>query len=295
MTSALPLAYWVDDLDPFLIHFSGNFGIRYYGLCYLLGFLAGAWLLYRFARAGRSLVPPADIPDLMTAAVAGVVIGGRLGSYFLYDSWRNFRSDPLEIFKVWEPGMASHGGMLGVALALAWYARAKRLPFLHLGDIICAAAPPGLLFVRLANFINGELWGHVTQVPWAVIFPRSAAEGTPLGAIAPRHPSQLYEAGLEGGLLLIYLQLRFWRSDVVRTHPGRLSGEFFILYGIVRIFSEQFREPDAGISLIFGMSRGIFYSTFLIAAGLVLWLRPPTVLSPAESSRPSAPAGSRRG
>jgi phosphatidylglycerol---prolipoprotein diacylglyceryl transferase len=280
MVPVPPLAYWVDDLNPFLIRFSGNFGIHYYGLCYVLGFLAGAWLLYRFARAGRSLVPPAEIPDLMTAAIAGVVFGGRLGSYFLYDGWRTFRSDPLGVFKVWNSGMASHGGMIGVALALAWYARKKRVPFLHVGDIICAATPPGLLFVRIANFVNGELWGHVTQVPWAVIFPHSMPEGTPLAAIPPRHPSQLYEAGLEGALLLVYMQLRFWKSDVVRSHPGRLSGEFFIVYGIVRIFSEQFREPDFGVSLILGLSRGIFYSLFLIAAGLVLWLRPARPLCP---------------
>ena len=115
----------------------------------------------------------------MTAAIAGVVIGGRLGSYFLYDSWRNFFSDPLQIFRVWDGGMASHGGMIGVAVALAWYARKRRVPFLHLGDVITAAAPPGLFFVRLANFVNGELWGHVTYVRWAVIFPRSMPEGTP--------------------------------------------------------------------------------------------------------------------
>jgi phosphatidylglycerol:prolipoprotein diacylglycerol transferase len=295
MARPLPLAYWVDDLSPFLVRFSANVGIRYYGLCYVLGFLAGAWLLYRYARAGRSLVPAAEIPDLMTAAVAGVIVGGRVGSYVLYDSWRNFFSDPLQLLRVWEPGMASHGGMIGVALALAWYARKRRVPFLHLGDLITSAAPPGLLFVRLANFVNGELWGRVTHVPWAVIFPRSMPEGTPLALIPPRHPSQLYEAGLEGGCLLLYLQLRFWKSDVVRTHPGRLAGEFFILYAIVRIFGEQFREPDAGISPILGLSRGVFYSLFLVAAGLWLWLRRPTALSPAAASPPSAPAGSRRG
>jgi len=279
MRPIMPLAYWVDDLSPFLIRFHGNFGIRWYGLCYVFGFIAGAWLLYRYARAGRSLVPPSAIPDLMTAAVVGVIVGGRLGSYFLYDGWRTFFSDPLQIFRVWDSGMASHGGMLGVAVALAWYARKRRVSFFHLGDIITSAAPPGLCFVRLANFVNGELWGHVTSVRWAVIFPRSMPEGTPLALIPPRHPSQFYEAGLEGVFLFVYLQLRFWKSDVVRAHPGRLAGEFFILYALVRICSEQFREPDAGISLILGLSRGIFYSLFLIVAGLWLWIRPARPLS----------------
>jgi phosphatidylglycerol---prolipoprotein diacylglyceryl transferase len=274
MHPVLPFAYWVDDLSPFLIRFHGNFGIRWYGLCYVFGFLAGAWLLYRYARAGRSLVPAPAIPDLMTAAVLGVIVGGRLGSYFLYDGWRTFFSDPLQVFRVWDSGMASHGGMIGVAVALAWYARKRQVPFLHLGDIITSAAPPGLFFVRLANFVNGELWGHVTYVRWAVIFPRSMPEGTPLALIPPRHPSQFYEAGLEGVFLFVYLQLRFWKTDVVRQHPGRLAGEFFILYALVRIFSEQFREPDVGISLILGMSRGIFYSLFVLAGGLWLWLRP---------------------
>jgi phosphatidylglycerol:prolipoprotein diacylglycerol transferase len=300
MTVALPLAYWVDNLDPFLIHFRGNFGIHWYGLGYVAGFAAGAWLLYRYARAGRSLVPPAAIPDLMTAAVLGVLVGGRVGSYLLYDGWRTFFSDPLQIFRVWESGMASHGGMIGVGIALAWFARSRRVPFLHLGDIITSAAPPGLLVVRLANFVNGELWGHVTTVPWAVIFPHSMPAGTPLALIPPRHPSQLYEAGLEGAFLLIYLQIRFWKTDVVRTHPGRLAGEFFILYAVVRIFGEQFREPDVGISPILGLSRGIFYSLFLIVFGLFLWLRPArplsaTASSPAAASPPSARAGSRRG
>lgn len=271
----LPLAYWVDTLDPYLLRIHGDFGIRWYGITYVLGFIAGAWLLYRYAQAGRSLVPEAKIPDLMTAAVVGVLVGGRLGSYFLYDGWRSFRTDPLQVFRIWDGGMASHGGMIGVALALLWFARREKVPFLHLGDIIVSAAPPGLFFVRLGNFINGELWGKISTVPWAVIFPRSMP-GYPPQLIPPRHPSQLYEAGLEGIVLGVYLQLRFWRSDVVRTQPGRLSGEFLIVYAAARILGERFREPDA--SLILGLSRGTFYSTFMIVAGLWLCLRRKTPL-----------------
>jgi phosphatidylglycerol:prolipoprotein diacylglycerol transferase len=266
------LAYWVDNLSPFAIRFTDNFGIRYYGLAYLLGFIAGAWLLYCYARAGRSLVPAEKVADLMTALVLGVLIGGRLGSYFLYDGWRSFFSDPLQIFRVWEGGMASHGGMIGVALALAWFARANKIPFLHLGDLIVSVAPAGLFFGRIANFINGELWGKIAYVPWAVIFPLSAPD-KPIALVPPRHPSQLYEAALEGVLLFAYLQWRFWKSDAVRTRPGRLGGEFLVGYALVRIFCEIFREPDTGIALILGLSRGTFYSLFMIAIGAVLIAR----------------------
>ena len=273
MPSHLFFAYWVDNFSPFVVRFTDNFGIRYYGLAYLLGFIVGGGLLYRYARAGRSLVPAPKVADLVTALVVGVLVGGRLGSYLLYGGWSRFHQDPLEIFRVWEGGMASHGGMIGVAVALAWFARANKIPFLHLGDLIVSVAPAGLFFGRIANFINGELWGKTTRVPWAVIFPLSEQPGMPVKLMLPRHPSQLYEAALEGALLFAYMQWRFWKSDVVRTRPGRLSGEFFAGYALVRIFCEVFREPDEGVSPIFGLSRGTFYSLFLIAIGAVLILR----------------------
>jgi len=189
--------------------------------------------------------------------------------------------DPLALLRVWDGGMASHGGFVGVVLAVWWFARRHRLPFLHLGDVLVTTVPVGLLFGRIANFINGELWGRISYVPWAVIFPKSAPDGTPLADIAPRHPSQLYEAALEGALLLAFMQWRFWRSDEVRRHPGRLTGEFFIAYAIARAIGETFREPDA--SLILGLSRGTFYSLFLVGGGLWLILRKSTPLE----SRPS--------
>ena len=265
------LAFWVDTLDPFLIHFTSRFGIRYYGLSYAVGFLVGAWLLGRYARAGKSELPAAKIGDLMVAAVLGVVVGGRVGSYLLYDGWRTFGSDPLAILRVWEGGMSFHGGRIGVIVAVAWFARTERIALLHLWDLLASAAPVGILLGRLANFWNGELWGRISVVPWAVIFPRSMPPGTPFGHIPPRHPSQLYEAGMEGALLLAYLQLRFWKSDVVRQKPGRLAGEFLVAYALLRIAGETFREPDA--SLILGLSRGTFYSLFMIAVGLFLCLR----------------------
>jgi len=265
--AAPPLAYWVDNLPPFLGPHWGKFGIRYYGLAYVLGFLTAAWLLSRYAKAGRSQLPAAKIGDFMVAIVLGVLIGGRLGYFLLYSEPGTLRSDPLAIFRVWEGGMASHGGFIGVAVALWIFSRSQKIPLLHLGDLATSAASAGLFFGRIANFINGELWGKVTRVPWAVIFPRSEPD-TPIDQIAPRHPSQLYEAALEGALLLAFMQWRFWRSDVVRTRPGRLSGEYFVAYAAVRIFGELFREPDA--SLILGLSRGTFYSILLAAAGIAL-------------------------
>ena len=263
----MPIAYWVDNLSPFLGPHWGNFGIRYYGLSYLLGFLSAGWLLTRYARAGRSQLPATKITDFMFVIVIGVMLGGRLGSFLLYHP-EQLLADPLSFFRVWEGGMASHGGMIGVAVALAWYGSATKIRFLHLGDLITSVAPAGLLFGRIANFINGELWGKVSYVPWAVIFPKSASEGMPSSHILPRHPSQLYEATLEGALLLAFLQWRFWKSDVVRTQPGRLSGEFLVAYAVVRAVGEIFREPDA--ALILGLSRGTFYSIFLVIAGAAM-------------------------
>jgi phosphatidylglycerol:prolipoprotein diacylglycerol transferase len=259
------LAYWVDNLDPFLVHFTGRFGIRYYGLAYAAGFLAGAWLLGRYARAGRSLLPASKVGDFMVAAVLGVVLGGRIGSYLLYDGWRGFAGDPFGILRVWDGGMSFHGGLLGVVAAVAWYARREGIPVLHLWDLMAASTPAGLFFGRLANFVNGELWGKPSDVPWAVVFPRSADSAA---GLVPRHPSQLYEAALEGILLFAYLQWRFWRTDAVGRNPGRISGEFLVAYGCLRVVSELFREPDA--SLILGLSRGTFYSLIMVAAGLAL-------------------------
>jgi phosphatidylglycerol:prolipoprotein diacylglycerol transferase len=266
------LAYWVDRLDPFLIHFTDSFGIRYYGLAYAAGFVASAWLLHLYAASGRSLLSTAKIADFMVAAVIGVVAGGRVGSYLLYDAWRTFPSDPFAILRVWEGGMSFHGGLVGVMLAIAWFSRAERIALLHLWDLVASTAPVGLFLGRIANFVNGELWGRPAQVPWAVIFPRS-----PL-PLVPRHPSQLYEALLEGVLLFAFMQWRFWRSDIVRSRPGRLSGEFLVLYGCLRMAGEAFREPDA--SLILGLSRGTFYSLFMVAAGLYLRQRRTVPLAP---------------
>ena len=274
----MPFAYWVHDLSPFLIQFTESFGIRYYGLAYLAGFFAAGWMLYRYWKAGRSPFAMNAITDLMTYIIVGTLVGGRLG-YFLLYQLESLRADPLMLLRVWEGGMASHGGFVGVVLAMWLWARKQQTTLFRVSDLIATVTPIGLFFGRVANFINGELYGKVTTVAWAVIFPQSAAPGTPVSEIPPRHASQLYEAALEGALLLLFVQWRFWRSDVTQRRPGQLSGEFLIAYSIARIVGELFREPDA--SLLFGVSRGIFYSVFLIAAGVVIIAR-------AEKTKPGA-------
>jgi phosphatidylglycerol:prolipoprotein diacylglycerol transferase len=268
----LPLAFWVDDLSPFAIRFWGNLGIRWYGLAYVLGFIAGGWLMMRYHRAGRSALPANQVSDFIVVLVIGVFVGGRLGYFLLYDL-DLLMHEPLVLLRVWEGGMASHGAFVGVVLAVWWFARRHHFSFLHLSDVLVTTIPVGLLLGRIANFINGELWGKISNVQWAVIFPKSASPGMSLALIPPRHPSQLYEAALEGALLLVLLQWRFWKTDVVRTQPGRLAGESLLAYAAVRIFCELFREPDEGVSLIFGLSRGTFYSLFLVVAGTILILR----------------------
>lgn len=265
------LAYWTHDWSPFLIRFPDNplnlDGIRYYGLSYLCSFLA-AWLLLKlYYQKGRLTLNADAQATLMTAAIIGVLAGGRIG-YMLFYDMENFLSDPWLLFRVNQGGMASHGGFIGVCIAVVWFSRKYSIQFLHLGDVICTIAPMGIFFGRIANFINGELWGRVTTVSWAVIFPDSPKvyqAATGIYGPEPRHPSQLYAALLEGALLFAYVQWRFWKT---RPPAGQLGGEFLIGYGIVRIIGEFFREPDA--SLILGLTRGQFYSTFMILAGLAV-------------------------
>ena len=261
-------SYWVDNLSPFLLRFSDSLGIRYYGLAYVLGFLIAGFLLHCYWRAGRSQLNPKIQSDLMIAVVIGVFVGGRLG-YFLLYSPMTLLSEPLALLRVWDGGMSSHGGFIGVCLAMIWLVKKHKLAWRPVADVLVTLAPPGLFLGRIANFINGELWGKVAYVPWAVIFPKSVPDGTPVMEIPPRHPSQLYEALLEGLFLTIYTQLRFWRSPTIRERPGQLTSEFLILYAGVRAIGEFFREPDA--SLLFGLSRGTFYSLFLVVGGLILF------------------------
>jgi phosphatidylglycerol:prolipoprotein diacylglycerol transferase len=256
-------AYWVHQAHPFLIQFTENFGIRYYGLAYLVGFIGAFWLMQLYHRAGRSPLNSDAVFELMTYLVLGVMVGGRLGNFLLYHPDELFHP-PWAFFMVWKGGMASHGGFVGVILAVWLFARHQKLSFLQVTDVVVTTVPLGLMLGRIGNFLNGELWGKPATVPWAMIFPDS---GDPL---VPRHPSQLYEAALEGAVLLAFMQWRFWRSNAQRQ-PGRLSGEFLFGYAVLRAIGELFREPDA--SLIFGLSRGTFYSIFLIVVGAILIVR----------------------
>jgi len=261
MPGSPSLAYWVHTPHPFLIRFSENFGIRFYGLAYLAGFIAAGWLLHLYFKAGRSKLDSSAIFDLMTYLVGGVVIGGRLGYFILYQPGAFFH-DPLVLFRVWEGGMASHGGFIGVTIAMWLFSRRRNTGLLSVADLVVTVTPLGLFFGRVANFMNGELWGKPATVPWAIIFSRTG------GGDVPRHPSQLYEALLEGLLLFLFLQWRFWKSDCAKKQPGRLAGEFLVGYAVVRVLGEAFREPDAG--LILGMSRGTFYSLFIFVCGAAL-------------------------
>ena len=265
--------YWVHDWSPFLIEFPssplGLEGIRYYGLAYLLGFL-GAWLLLKLYNAKGKFEIDADArATLMTAIITGVLAGGRIGYMLLYDL-EAFLENPITLFRVDQGGMSSHGGFVGVLLSLLWFSKKHGCRLLQLGDVVVTLAPFGLMLGRIANFINGELWGRVSTVSWAVVFPASPPnynQTLQTYGPEPRHPSQLYEALLEGALLFGYLQWRFWKT---RPVFGQVGGEFLFAYGIVRIVGEMFREPDA--SLIMGISRGQFYSIFLILGGIsVIW------------------------
>ncbi len=305
------MQHWVHNLDPIAIPLRGDFGIRWYGLAYAAAFLIGGWLLRVYHQRGRSPLNEAQQSSLLLAVMVGVLLGGRLGFILLYEP--EVLRDPAGIFAIWRGGMASHGGIVGVILACLWAARQCKVDPYRIGDLMVTLAPPGFLLGRLANFINGELWGRLSDVSWAVKFPGELA-GWPrarleqlwdllAGAgvtfadggrnwpqqivdriqagdeslrqlvgelLPPRHPSQLYAAALEGALLLAWTQWRLWRTPVLRR-PGQLAGEYLMLYAAVRIVDEQFREPDA--ELILGLTRGIFYSLFLIAGGLVLYAR----------------------
>ena len=258
MNAAL-LAYWTHDLDPVAFRFPESWGLRgvhWYGLAYAAGFLVAAWLLSRWRRAGLTPLRSAlDESALITAVMVGVIAGGRFGHVFFY-ARAEFAADPLMLFRVWEGGMASHGGFLGVLLAGAWFARRIKADFFAVGDLLCAIAPAGLLFGRIANFINGELVGDISSLPWAVIFPREGVE--------PRHPSQLYEAFAEGLLPLLWVLRRY----PLRLPPGRLAGEFLLLYSVGRIVCEAFRSPDDGF--ILGLTAGQFWTLPLAVFGAYL-------------------------
>lgn len=251
-------------IDPIAIAL-GPFAIRWYAIAYIIGLVLGwryvKWLVTKPPHAMREL----DVDDFLVWATLGVVLGGRLG-YVLFYKPLYYLHNPIEIPMLWHGGMAFHGGALGVIAAIILFARRRGLNLFAVGDVVCCAVPVGLFFGRIANFINGELFGRVApDVPWAMIFPGGGPD--------PRHPSQLYQAGLEGLALFLVLFL-LWRIRDVRDHRGTLSGVFLMGYGIARIIGEFFRQPDAHLGfLIGGATMGQLLSIPLIVAGagVVLW------------------------
>ena len=282
-----------------MVKFGPSFGIRWYGFSYLLAFFCG-FLLLRWLAQRRYCAMPADkVGDFILVAALGVVAGGRLG-YVLFYRPGQLLVDPLFIFRIWDGGMSSHGGMIGLTLAVFLYARRQRVPWLSLADNIAVVAPVGLFLGRCANFINGELYGRVATVPWAMQFPKEALDLPEIGAralaaahaaqptvgelemviaqaragdaalqrvlhqvLTPRHPSQIYEALLEGVFLfgcLWFLRLR------TRQPRGMLAGIFLLLYALVRVIVENFREPDAPLTGPF--TRGQTLSVILVVGGI---------------------------
>ncbi len=252
------------DFDPVLISF-GPFAIRWYALAYIAGILLG-WFYARSLTANERYwgdpapITVADYDDFVLWVTLGIILGGRIG-YVLFYNLDFFIAHPIEIVKVWTGGMSFHGGFLGCMLAVVLFAWKRGLPVLSLGDVTCAAGPIGLFLGRLANFVNGELWGRPTDVPWAIVFP-----GRDAGNVA-RHPSQIYEALLEGVVLFVILHLLI-RAGALRR-PGLIVGAFAIGYAIARSFCELFREPDAQLGFLWGgMTMGMLLSVPLLLAGI---------------------------
>jgi phosphatidylglycerol:prolipoprotein diacylglycerol transferase len=253
-------------IDPVLVQI-GPFAIRWYALAYIATILLG-WRyvvgMVRNPRLWTHRTPPADalqIDDLVLWLTLGVIVGGRLG-YILFYSTATIWTDPIAILKTWEGGMSFHGGALGVVIAGLLFARAKKVDALRLGDLIVAAEPIGGFLVRIANFINGELWGRPTTVPWGIVFPGAG----PL----PRHPSQLYEAALEGLVLFIVLR---WATHGAKllNRRGVVLGMFLTGYGLIRIGLENVRQPDAQMpNFPFGLTMGMMLSVPMLLVGLFL-------------------------
>jgi len=263
---ALQTAIQLPVFDVFAIQF-GDFGIRWYALAYIAGLVAGIYLLRREARAsqltGHSVLTQDHLDRLLNYLLLGIILGGRLGYVFFYNA-EYYLANPVSILHIWKGGMSFHGALIGIWLALYIMGRRHGIPLLAISDRVAMVAPIGLFLGRLSNFINAELYGRVSDLPWAMIFPNSDGQ--------PRHPSQLYEAGLEG-LLLGLVMFLLWRRGRLAIH-GYLTGIFFIAYGSARFLVELVREPDAHIGLLGGwLSMGQLLSAPMIIIGLYLIFR----------------------
>ncbi len=257
----------------------GFFTLRYYSLAYLAGILLGYWSLGRMIRHSGAPMAQRHVDDLFFYCTLGIIIGGRLGyaTFYQPELW----ASPADLLKLWQGGMSFHGGLIGVTLAMVYLAWREKLSLLRVADYVSVVVPFGMMFGRLANFVNGELWGRPTDIAWAMVFPG----GGPLA----RHPSQLYEAALEGLLLIVVMQVLFWKSGA-RWRPGLLVGIFTAGIGMARFIVEFFREPDAQLSefaMRTGLSMGQWLTIPLIALGLALAAR--ALIRPASGSG-AAPA-----
>lgn len=236
--------------------------IRWYALAYLSGIFLGYWYLLKLIAQPGSPMARRHADDMIFYAMLGIILGGRIG-YVLFYNLNAYLADPVTIFKLWDGGMSLHGGVLGVLTAIYYVTRKEKLSFLRFCDYIACVIPFGLFLGRLANFVNGELWGRATTVPWAIIFPDS-------GTMDPRHPSQLYEAGLEGIVMMAILAFLFWRTQA-RYKPGLLFGAAAIIYGISRFLVEFVREPDVQLgTLSWGLTMGQTLTIPMLLGGL--WL-----------------------
>ncbi len=281
-------AYFIEQPHPFLFRIGPDWGVRFYSLAYLTGFYILFVGLRLQARQGWSLLRGDAISDYVTwVAMAGVILGGRLGYCLLYAPRQTF-TDPAYFFTVWKGGMASHGGILGVILVMIFYARAKKIPFYNLADATAFCVPICLGLGRCANFLNGELWGRPTDAWWGVVFP-VPPELWVNGVNVPRYPSQLIEALLEG----LILQLILIAVRLSTRREGAVALTFMAAYALLRIVGEQFREPDEGIGFWFGsVTQGqLLSAVMLLATAVLAWLQffsrrePGSALSSTPSTR----------
>lgn len=271
----LALALTFPSIDPVAIEI-GPFAVRWYALAYIAGILLGWRYAIHLAARPPVFMSREAIDDFIVWVTLGIILGGRLG-YVLFYKPMHYLANPLEALYVWQGGMSFHGGLIGVLAAIWLFARRRRIPVLALGDLVAAVTPIGLFFGRVANFINGELYGRASDVSWAMVFPG----GGPL----PRHPSQLYEAFLEGIVLFCVLAY-FARRPGWGDRPGRVGGLFLVGYAMARIISEGFREPDAHLGFLFGgATMGQLLSLPMLLLGLYLIVsgtrRPPLPNTPA--------------
>jgi phosphatidylglycerol:prolipoprotein diacylglycerol transferase len=291
MQAAIPFP----EISPEIVSvtiFGMEFALRWYALAYIAGIVIGWRIVVAAVKrpalwpGGTAPMKPADVEDLLTWVILGVILGGRLG-YVLFYQPSYFLAHPGEILQVWQGGMAFHGGLMGVVLAVILFSRARGINWVSVADALCMVTPVGLLLGRIANFINAELWGRPTDLPWGVIFPGAAAQDCAgVVGLCARHPSQLYEAALEGLILGVVLLWLGWRRGALRL-PGTLTGLFFAGYGIARFLVEFVRQPDPQfvspgnpLGLAFhldgyGLTMGQALSLPMIAFGLgmALWAR----------------------